>query len=808
MAVLILILLFPIIDNNPYHLRLATTIGLYTILALGLNVLVGLSGLLDMGFVAFFAVGAYTYALLASPQFNIHLPFLIIMPIAVGLAMLLSLIIGIPTLRLKGDYLAIVTMGFAEITRILLQNLDRPFNITNGPNGIVQIDSPALGKFNFLSANSHYYLIMFFAGIAYIFYMLLARSHTGLRWRALKDDAIAAASFGINVSYFRVLAFAVGAIYAGIAGVLFAGWQSAVFPQNFTLNELITLYCMIILGGVGNPIGAVLGVSALVIIPELLRSYSIYRMIIYGLVLIVMMIYRPQGILPAKPLQPKLKALSGGKKIKFSAPEIKTKIVLEARNICKQFGGLNALQDVSFQLKPGHVLSIIGPNGAGKTTLINILTGINQPTTGEFFFDGEKINGLKPHQIYKKKLSRTFQNLRLFNNLTVIENVMVGVDKGEYNLAVRALEFFGGQLVDKLSDSAENLSYAHRKILEISRALACNPKVILLDEPAAGMNPIEVVALMDKIRLLKNSGYSIVLVEHQMPLVMGISDNIIVLDQGRKIAEGTPEEIRLNPLVAQVYLGTERLSVEPGNKVVKIREGAPVLKLDSIQTSYGNIKALHDVNMSVCEGEIVCLLGSNGAGKTTTIKTILGSLKPDKGHVIYKGREITGINPSEAVKMGIGIVPEGRRVFARMTVEENLVLGASINTDSKQVGKNKEYVFSLFPRLKERRYQKAGTLSGGEQQMLAIGRALMTRPELLLLDEPTMGLAPIIVDKILETLYELNLSGTTILMVEQNARRALEIADRGYVLQNGKVVVEGASNKLLIDDDLKTAYLG
>jgi branched-chain amino acid transport system ATP-binding protein len=802
------LLLLPLIDNNPYHLRLATTIGLYTILALGLNVLVGLSGLLDMGYIAFFAVGAYTYALLASPQFGIHLPFVMVLPMAAGFAVVLSLVIGLPTLRLRGDYLAIVTMGFAEINRILLQNLDRPFNITNGPNGIVQIDPPAVGGVKFLTASSYYYLIMFFAGAAYVIYTMLNRSQIGLRWRALKDDTIAAASFGINVSLFRVLAFAVGSVFAGVAGVLFAGWQSAVFPQNFTLNELITLYCMVILGGVGNPAGAALGVSVLIVIPELLRGYSIYRMIIYGLVLVVMMIYRPQGILPAKPLQPRLKVLPTNKKIKLFASKINTENVLEACNISKRFGGLTALSGVSFTLKKGEVLSIIGPNGAGKTTLINILTGVNKPSDGEFFLDGEKISGLKPHQIYMKGLSRTFQNLRLFNNMTVIENVMVGLPQKDYDRAAIALEFLGTELSQKRDMLAENLSYAYRKTLEIARAIVSNPKVVLLDEPAAGMNPVEVEMLMGRINALKKLGYSIVLVEHQMPLVMGISDNIIVLDQGQKIAEGPPEEIRQNPLVTQVYLGDgSNAKPKPKNKVVNMCEGKPLLELKGLEASYGHIRALPGIDLSVRRGEIVSLLGSNGAGKTTTIKTVLGSLKPDKGSVFYKGKDITGISPSETVKMGLGIVPEGRRVFARMTVDENLDIGASCS-ENKQAAKNKEYVFSLFPRLKERRNQKAGTLSGGEQQMLAMGRALMTEPELLLLDEPSMGLAPIVVDKIFETIQELNLKGTTILMVEQNANRALEVADRGYVLKNGRIVVEGTSGRLLEDTELKTAYLG
>ncbi|HHV78146.1 MAG TPA: ATP-binding cassette domain-containing protein [Firmicutes bacterium] len=789
--------LLPLFDSNPYHLRLLTTISLYVVLALGLNVLVGLAGLLDMGYIAFYAIGAYVYALLASPQLGVHLPFLTVLPLAVLIAVGVSLLIGLATLRLRGDYLAVVTMSFAEILRIFLTNLDRPVNITNGPNGIVEIDPPRFGALTIATPQQNYYLLLLFALAAYLVYTRLIRSQTGLKWRALRDDVIAAQSLGVDPLHYQMLAYATGAAFASTAGVLFSAWQGAVFPQNFTLGELITVYCMVILGGTGNQTGTLLGVVALVLVPEILRTYSVYRMAIYGILLVIMMIYRPQGILPQKPGLCSMPRGGCRKERKVGLAPC-NEPVLVVRNITKRFEGLLVLDGVSFELRRGEVLSIIGPNGAGKTTLINILTGVTKPDDGEFFLKGKKLNGLKPHTVYKLGLSRTFQNLRLFKGMTVAENVLVGLDLTAATGAGDVLEFLDRDLALRQDQPADGLSYAHRKILEVARAIAGNPEVILLDEPAAGMNPAELQELMERINTLKHEGYSIVLVEHQMPLVAGVSDRVIVLDHGRKIAEGPPENVMADQGVVEVYLGHQIPYYE---RAISQLTSRPMLELSEVEAGYDRVKVLHGISLEVKQGEVVCLLGANGAGKTTTIKTILGSLKPDRGKICFKGEDITGENPFRVVRKGIGLVPEGRRIFSRMTVEENLKLGSS-DADAM------EYVYSLFPRLKERRQQRAGTLSGGEQQMLAIGRALMMRPELLLLDEPSMGLAPVMVDRIFEAILELNRNGTTILMVEQNARRALQVAHRGYVLQNGRIAAAGPSRQLLESETLRSAYFG
>ena len=377
--------------------------------------------------------------------------------------------------------------------------------------------------------------------------------------------------------------------------------------------------------------------------------------------------------------------------------------------------------------------------------------------------------------------------------------------------------------------SPDSLAYGEQRRLEIARALGTDPGVLLLDEPAAGTNPVEKRELAELIqRINVERGISVLLIEHDMKLVMSIAHRIIVLNFGEKIAEGTPDEIQRNPAVIAAYLGTsadERRDDRPAGVAshrhrrcagarrgtrrdggVAVAKGDLMLDVQDIEVRYGSIRALNSVTFQVNEGEIVALLGANGAGKTTTQRAVSGMLRPTHGSIVYGGDRIDGIAAHNLIRRGICHVPEGRHVFPRMTVAENLDMGAFRfrRVDPADVDR----VLELFPILKERFRQPAGTLSGGEQQMLAIGRALMGHPELLLLDEPSMGLAPLIVEQIFSIVREINETGVTVLLVEQNAAQALGLADRGYVLETGEIVLSGTGQELLADDRVRAAYLG
>ena len=290
----------PWLAPNDYVVGVMTRICLYAMLALGLNIVVGFAGLLDIGYVAFFGIGSYVYAFLASPHFGIHLPALVILPILVAVTAIAGLLIGAPTLRLRGDYLAIVTLGFGEITYILLVNLDRPVDITGGPSGLISIDPPSAFGYTVSGNIEYYYLFLGILACVLLASVRLRDSRIGWAWQAIREDELAAAAMGINTTVAKLQAFAVGASFAGIAGGLLASWQRSVFPDNFLFQESINILAMVILGGMGSVLGVIVGAAIIVALPEVFRDLSVYRLLGFGLMLMVLMIFRPQGLLPAR----------------------------------------------------------------------------------------------------------------------------------------------------------------------------------------------------------------------------------------------------------------------------------------------------------------------------------------------------------------------------------------------------------------------------------------------------------------------------------------------------------------------------
>jgi ABC-type branched-subunit amino acid transport system ATPase component len=512
-------------------------------------------------------------------------------------------------------------------------------------------------------------------------------------------------------------------------------------------------------------------------------------------------------------------------------PSTSAEPVLELDHVSINFGGVRALENLSLSLGAGEIRGLIGPNGSGKSTAFNVISGIYRPRNGEIRVAGHSVVGLRPDQIASRGVARTFQTLRLFQAMSVVENVMLGTHLGAqapspvaillglpasrrfereaHERSMAVLESL--QIADYARETAGNLPYGVQKRVDLARSLVANPSLLLLDEPAAGLTGAESHQMMELIRKLHaEREFTLLLVEHDMQFVSDLCPRITVIDFGKLLVEGTPEEVRQNRDVVAAYLGTGEISADarPIPAEASKTPAAPVLEIKDLDVRYGAVPALRSVSLNVANGSITAIIGANGAGKTTLLSTVSGILAAHQGQIRYKAGDVTRLSCEQRVAHGIIMCPEGRRLFPDMTVHENLLLGAYNVTDQPGIRESLERVYTLFPRIANRQRQQAGTLSGGEQQMVAIGRALMAKPTLLLLDEPSLGLAPNLVELIFETIAEIRKLGCSIMLVEQNAAMALEVADFGYVLETGKVTLSAPALELKARSDVIEAYLG
>jgi branched-chain amino acid transport system ATP-binding protein len=495
--------------------------------------------------------------------------------------------------------------------------------------------------------------------------------------------------------------------------------------------------------------------------------------------------------------------------------------LLELRSVTKRFGGLAAVHEVSFSLAEGETLGIIGPNGAGKTTLLNLISGVTPPTHGHIVFGGDEISGMTPDHISRRGVGRTYQIPQPFQNMTVEANVMLGCLYGRHeSVSLPEARDQAGViltrvgLIDSRYRPARALTLLELKRLELARALSLRPRLILLDEIGAGLTKPELPPLKELIRNLQSSGLAIIIIEHVLELVFDLCPRLLVLDFGKTVVEGAPKEVAQDPRVLEVYLGKQDFAtshpvlgvVEEGLSAAT--DKAPLLRATGIQVAYGGFQALFDVSLEVWPGEIVALLGANGSGKTTVVRSISSMIRPAQGEIQFRGARTDRMPPDQVVELGIAQCMEGRRIFPELTVLENLEIGAYARRARAQAKDNLAFVFDLFPVLFERRKQQGQTLSGGQQQMLAIGRALMANPILLLLDEVSLGLAPVVIDQLYEAIRQINRRGVAVLLVEQNVHRSLAVAHRGYILERGCIKLAGSARDLAASENLAEHYFG
>ena len=802
---------------------LGTEIVVFTLLAIAYNLLMGYTGLVSFGHSAFFGLGGYAAGLT-----QIHVAQGMVVPLLAGVAAaaLVGAAIGFLLMRKRGVYFSLLTLAFTQMFFYIVYGATA---VTGGENGLGGIERFPLSlgplRLDLADKRVYYYAAAALAAAAIWLLWRIVHSPYGRVLEAIRENEQRASFVGYDVKRYKLTAFVVSCAFSGLAGALYTFLLNFAYPESLHVTMAGEIAAMTLVGGMRSFVGPAVGAAVFVFMRDTLSSWTQNWLIYFGVIFIAFVMFSPNGIVGvAERLRGLRRRADVGGDTPPAAvvaapaaargPAAAMETLLEVRGLTRRFGALAAVDGASFQVRRGELRSIIGPNGAGKTTLFNLLTGLLPADGGEARVRGTAITALLPHRIVALGVSRSFQIISVFHALTVFENVRIAAqakhrcrfamlaDSRSFadlnDEALRLLAAVG--LADKAGALAANLSHGDQRLLEIALALATRPELLLLDEPLAGLAAHERVRVADLIRTLHRS-LTIVLIDHDIDQVLALSDRITVLHQGRVIAEGGPAEIQQNADVQTAYLGHLKLAAAAGTGDAPAG-GEPLLRVEGVDAFYGKSHVLHGVSLDVFPGELVALLGRNGAGKTTTLAAITGVVPPRRGRVVYRGAELAGRPPEAIARLGIGLVPQGRRIFPNLSVLENLQIARRGDR-----GFTLERVFATFPPLHALRGARGATLSGGELQLLAIARALMGNVDALLLDEPFEGLAPAIVEVVWNVLREIK-GETTILLVEQNADLVLALADRAYVLSNGSIVWSGAARALHTDEALRLRLLG
>jgi sulfate-transporting ATPase len=837
------------------------TIALVTALIMvSLVPLTGWAGQISLAQITFVGIGAWAtfeFSTAGGDLFGLKLfgpgnPVLLLVGALVAVPF--GVLMALPALRLRGLYLALSTMAFARMAEFVI--FDQPEVFGGQGRSIADlkffgtdISAPftVLG-INFPRDAGFLILTGFLFGAVGMLVVWLRRGGFGRRMVAMRDSPAACATLGVNLSRTKLTVFMLSAAIAGFAGALLGTARGTAATQDFQMLTGLPYLLLLVVGGASVVSGALLGGVLLqlftwitVIFPSGLKIPGLNLDVVdlqakLGPGLAGISIGRnPEGIVTdvsnrwqergagtgAPPGQAEPPAVTDA-----SAPAPLAVGVdggqLEVSGVVVRFGGLDVLDEVSLDVRPGQVTGLIGPNGAGKTTLFNVITGLQAPSGGTVVLDGRDITNSKPHQRARLGIGRTFQRLETFDTLSARDNVLVAA---EMRRAWSREKFDPGALADQLiarvglqsvaGERVDSLPTGTQRLVEVARALASKPRVLLLDEPSSGLDATETAALSGLLRELATDGLAILLVEHDMSFVMSACENIHVLDFGKIISSGSPEQVQGSAEVRAAYLGDSHeqdvaasapaldtvrreVAAEP---VAEVADAALVLR--DVRAAYGNIQVIHGLDLVVARGQVFALLGPNGAGKSTALKIASGQLPATQGTVEVGGRDIKRIAPDQLARDGVCLVPEGRGIFPNLTVTENLRMMTYTGAPFSQV---LERSFEQFPRLADRRKQVAGTMSGGEQQMLAMARALASDPKVLLLDELSMGLAPLIVEELYQVVKGIADTGVSILVVEQFAHEVLGVADVAAIMLHGHVELVGPPAE--VGPALDHAYLG
>ncbi|HEY0234994.1 MAG TPA: branched-chain amino acid ABC transporter ATP-binding protein/permease [Afipia sp.] len=564
LAIIAAVAIVFVAPTQGYYLNIMMQAATYAIAVAGIVIVLGYCGQLALCQAAFLGIGAYCVAL---GTVVYGLPFFVALAIGVATTAVGGILLGFATLRLGGHYLAMVTIGFQIIVTMVLTNW---ISFTRGPDGISGVPRPMLGPLNLSGGSTYLALCIVFLVLVTLYTTFLKASRLGRAMQAVRDNELAASTCGIDVFRTKTVAFGISAALGGLGGGLFAGAFSYISPDQFTFNESIVLLTMALLGGVQSPIGALFGTVLLVLLPEWLRFLRQAYLAVYGAAVIAIMIFLPRGVwgfvtdrffrevpIEEGPVAP-LPLLA-------RTAKASTEIVLEISGLAKHFGGLKALDGVDMTVRKGSVHALIGPNGSGKTTMVNVVTGLYVATSGKVRLLGHDVTNQPPHARARLGMCRTYQNIRVFRGLTVLENVNIGAERDGNDIAgteatreraLAALDFVG--LRDVAGLPVGDLPYGHQRYVEIARALAGSPEILLLDEPAAGLNMTEKSEMAALLKRLKGHGMTIVIIDHDMKLIEQVADHITVLNFGKRIADGDTRAVLAHPEVIAAYLGEPR----------------------------------------------------------------------------------------------------------------------------------------------------------------------------------------------------------------------------------------------------------
>lgn len=863
-AAIVMAVLFLTVFNVTWSDAFGISLGI-SIILMSLVVVTGYAGQISLAQLTLGGIGAWVAGRLVATQ---GWPFELALLAGVAAAVVVGAVFALPALRTRGVNLAVVTLGMAFVVqRMLFDNVE----YTGGVGG-TQVGQTAIFGIN-VSAVTHperYGLVTLIALVCVgLVVANLRRSAAGRCLIAIRANERGASSLGISVVAGKLYAFSVAAGIAALGGIILGFRnESIIYTGIYGVIPSIQQLALAVIGGVGYVFGPLIG-SALTagglgsLFNPLFSGVDSYLPLIAGVMLVLMVVTNPDGQVPVLVGFTKRLAARLGARARLRAEKrrdsheqrelsaVKELIVearergvgpmapkaLEVRNLQITYGGVKAVDGVSFDVRPGRVIGLIGPNGAGKTSLIDAITGFTGISGGRVLLDGEDITKVAPHLRARRGLVRSWQSLELFDEVSILENIQVACDRPRWwtnltglvkpakarltPLAAAAIdEFREFGLEDDLQRRISELSFSQRRLITTARAVAYGPSVLLLDEPTAGMSDVRRTLVSKVVRRLADEwGMSVVLVDHDMPFVMEVCDEIVVMDGGRKIAQGTPDEVRSDPQVIAAYLRTDEsedaagkraaaassvtgpatidVSADPAAAKQIERSGDVLLAARGVAVGYSGTPVLRELDFELRTGEVVALLGANRAGKTTTLLTLAGELSPLEGEVSWLGNPVSERVPlHRRASQGLGFVTDERSVFMKLTVDENLRLGRC----------DRDLVLEMFPELKALLRRRTGLLSGGEQQMLGLGRALARKPKVLMVDEMSLGLAPIIVTRLLHALRQAaDDHGVGVILIEQHVEQALAMSDRVCVIAGGRMTLEGSIAQ--VGHEVETAFL-